>query len=529
MPQGKNKKSSDRNKPKATGSIKEKKPAAGRSLKTGRERLEHLLALSPAVLYTRTASRDFHATFISSNVIEHLGYESIQFTEDPEFWPRHIHPDDCLEVFSGLSDLFEQGHHVLHYRFLHKDGSYRWIQDELRLMKNEKGNPVEIAGSWSDITTPYLARQELERHRFNLEELVKERTAELEELNKTLEKNIIDKKLTEEALHASEEQFRRTFDLSPVGAVMVGPDFRFTRCNEAFCRFLGYSEEELMGRKFIEVTHPDDRLIARSELNEILAGARESARFQKRYLRKDGTTVWGEITIRGVPDLEGRPLFFLPIIDDITERKRNEELISRTLSEKEVLLKEIHHRIKNNLQMVSSLLALQAAKFDDPLLQEAFRESRSRIKSIALVHEKLYQSLNITQINFRDYLHDLVNDIFLAFGQPGITFTIDCCNFYPSVDKAIPLALIINELVSNALKHAFPMRKEGSIGIELAQGENKRIILKVRDNGTGFPEGIDFENTSSLGLQLVVLFVQQLNGTLELARDNGAVFVVEIE
>jgi two-component sensor histidine kinase/putative methionine-R-sulfoxide reductase with GAF domain len=213
---------------------------------------------------------------------------------------------------------------------------------------------------------------------------------------------------------------------------------------------------------------------------------------------------------------------------DITQRKRVEEQIKTSLQEKEVLLKEIHHRVKNNLQVISSLLHLQANYVKDAQAIDMLRESRDRVRSMALVHEKLYRSKDLARVDLAEYTRNLASHLFRSYETTGrrVQMNIDVGDVDLGIDAAIPCGLIVNELVSNALKHAFPAGRGGEvyIGLALADGQ---YTLVVRDNGTGFPPGLDFSNTDSLGLQLVGMFVRQLNGAIEMAEAEGTTFRIQ--
>jgi two-component sensor histidine kinase len=204
------------------------------------------------------------------------------------------------------------------------------------------------------------------------------------------------------------------------------------------------------------------------------------------------------------------------VILDITEHKKAEAALMQM---EEIRKKEIHHRIKNNLQVISTLLYLESGNFNDEKVIEAFKESQHRVKSMALVHEKLYQSEDMISVDFADYIQNLANYLFGAYsvGDKDISLKLDVDNVFLGMDTAVPLGIIINELVSNALKHAFSDRESGEICICLKKEEKgNHFLLTVRDNGRGFPEEIDFRETESLGLQLVINLVDQIEGSIEL-------------
>jgi two-component sensor histidine kinase/putative methionine-R-sulfoxide reductase with GAF domain len=209
------------------------------------------------------------------------------------------------------------------------------------------------------------------------------------------------------------------------------------------------------------------------------------------------------------------------------EREVHAQRLEASLQEKEVLLKEVHHRVKNNLQIISSLLSLQSKYITDERELDVFRESRDRVKSMSLAHERLYQSPDLAQIDFAEYIRDLVAHSFRSYRDRSalITLRIDADDVSPGLDTAIPCGLIINELVSNALKHAFPDNRTGEIRIGL-HSENDQTILTVSDNGVGFPADLDFRDTDSLGLQLVTTLVEQLEGSIELDNREGTAFKI---
>jgi two-component sensor histidine kinase/putative methionine-R-sulfoxide reductase with GAF domain len=217
------------------------------------------------------------------------------------------------------------------------------------------------------------------------------------------------------------------------------------------------------------------------------------------------------------------------IAAQLDERKRAEKKITQSLKEKEILLREIHHRVKNNMQVISSLLKLQSHRVKDKEALEIFRSSQTRIRAMALIHEKLYQSQDFTRVNFRDYLTSISRYLYQSYEtQPGaIQLTINIEDLTLDITTAIPCGLIINELLSNSLKHAFPDGREGEITISLHSPEKDTFELTVSDNGTGIPEEIDIKTTDSLGLYLVkILTKDQLKGEITLDRSKGTTLII---
>ena len=211
---------------------------------------------------------------------------------------------------------------------------------------------------------------------------------------------------------------------------------------------------------------------------------------------------------------------------EIDERKRAEEQAKNSLKEKDILLREIHHRVKNNMQIISSLLNLQSQYVKDKESLEMFRESRNRILSMAFVHEKLYQSEDLTKIDFDGYIRSIAQHLLRTCSiDPGaVKLNINCSDVLLSVDVAVPCGLIINELISNAFKHAFPEGRKGEITIDFRPDADNRLALVVSDTGIGLPEDIDISGAKTLGLQLIKDLADQLKGTLEIERDGGTAF-----
>ncbi len=219
-------------------------------------------------------------------------------------------------------------------------------------------------------------------------------------------------------------------------------------------------------------------------------------------------------------------------VKERAKRKRAEEQLKESLKEKEILLREIHHRVKNNMQIISSLLMLQEELSKDEKVNEMLKDSQNRIMSMALIHEKLYRSENLSKINLKEYIDDLVDGLFQSYGtgEDKVTLNINVENVLFGIDSAIPCGLIINELISNSLKHAFPEGKNGEIKIFFRSTDENMIELLVGDNGVGIPKDLDFSKTESLGLHLVTMLVEnQLHGEITLNRDKGTEFQIKFK
>ncbi|MBL4656069.1 MAG: PAS domain S-box protein, partial [Bacteroidia bacterium] len=261
----------------------------------------------------------------------------------------------------------------------------------------------------------------------------------------------------------------------------------------------------------------------------LLKGKYSRNAIEKKYIHKNGSIIYANLTATLVRNQNGDPDYFVSVTEDVTEKKKAEELLKRSLQEKEILLKEIHHRVKNNLQIISSILSLQSSYLNDKRTINILKESQDRIKSMAFIHESLYQTKDFSSINISEYIENLSKNLVYSFGTECsfVNLKLDTDNIDLSLDTAIPCGLIINELVSNSLKYAFPDNHKGEIKITLKQ-KNKRLILTIADNGVGLPSGLNFKKTESLGLQLVNTLVEQVNGDITKMNVKGTKFIITL-
>lgn len=218
----------------------------------------------------------------------------------------------------------------------------------------------------------------------------------------------------------------------------------------------------------------------------------------------------------------------LALKSEIAERKRAEAAVTDSLHEKETLLKEIHHRVKNNLQLISSLLQLQSGYIKDPAALQIFRDGQNRIRSMALIHEKLYQARSLAQIDFSEYVRSLTSLLIRTYHTSAQNVRLDL-HIQPvslNLETAIPFGLLLNELISNCLEHAFPDQRAGVIQVALAQTADGQVTLTVEDNGVGLPENFDWENNPSLGLRLIRILADQLHGQVMVHRQHGTAIIL---
>lgn len=483
---------------------------------------------------------------------------------------------------------------------------------------------------------------EMGAYRRELERLVAERTAALEESNRALQKEIVERRHMEADLRESEERFRVVFDRSPLGKTLTRPDGSFLAANQSFADIVGRSLEELYQVNFVELTHPDDLSLSFEAYRRLLSGETDLERFEKRYLRKDGELVWAEIQITAFRDGTGYTKFFITMVSDITERRKadaelrekeyllrmaveaapmilftvdtegifqlstgaglallglkpgevvgqshfeiykdlesanvnmrralggetvtfvNEALgvvwdiryaplfapdgsikgmvgtamditermraaeqIARTLAEKETLLRELYHRTKNNMGVIIALLGLQAERLGDPRLDEAFRTTQNRIMAMALVHQKLYEAGDLSNINLGAYIGDLVGHLMASYALDSseVEFAPELEDVYVTIDSAMPCGLVLNELVANSLKYGFVGGRSGRIAVSLARRDDGLVAMRVADDGAGFPEGFDPRRDGRMGMQTIFgLVEEQLGGTISFTRGEA--------
>ena len=331
------------------------------------------------------------------------------------------------------------------------------------------------------------------------------------------------------SLQESERKFRSLYEATS-DAVMLLDENEFFDCNPATLKIFGCSnKKEFYGKHPSEFSPPfqpngqDSASLATERMNAAMQTG--SCRFDWVHKRLDGSEFSAEVLLNAM-EINGQK-FLQAVVRDITDRKRDEEQIKASLAEKEVLLKEIHHRVKNNLQVISSLLKLQSRYIQDDRVIEMLKESQNRVRSMALVHEQLYQSKDLSDIDFAEYIQNLSHNLFQAYEihAEGIKLETNIAPCSLNIDTAVPCGLIINELVTNSLKYAFG-EIQGKIKIDFNLDNNRVCVLTVSDSGIGFPQDLDYRNSRTLGLRLVGSLVKQIRGTIELLETTGTSFQI---
>ncbi|MEQ8537274.1 MAG: PAS domain S-box protein [Coleofasciculus sp. D1-CHI-01] len=583
-------------------------------LRQHQQHLQYLLTSSPAVIFSTQPNPNYKLTYISENVANILGYVAQEFLNGANFWLNHIHPEDINLILQELPQRLKRGNYSFEYRFRHEDGTYRWLLDEGKLIRDETGQPIEVVGYFVDISDRKQAELALSRSRELKEAIFNESTdalflvdpetgltidcnqpavylfeaaredelinieghtlqkckftsAELDKINQMInqygiwskEVEYITKKgkqfwgnLAVKRIHIADtainlvrvtditdrKQTEKELKLQAVitrnmaeGICLVrATDGMIVYANPKFEQMFGYEIGELNNQPVTIVNYKDDEVDADQARQLITQKIMKNGEYtyQIHNVKKDGTPFWCQATTSRFehPDYG---TVMVAVQQDITVQKQTQDQLKASLQEKEVLLKEIHHRVKNNLQIVSSLLQMQSRRTKDKDVALVLQDSQNRIASIALVHEKLYRSENLAQIDFAQYVPDLITHLFdsynISSSRVRISYQVE--EIALAIDTAIPCGLILNELVSNALKYAFPEHQKGEIKIKFQRNlENNSLTLLVQDNGVGIPKSFDIETTTSLGLTLVLGLVDQIDGTLDLNCDSGTEFTI---
>lgn len=426
---------------------------------------------------------------------------------------RAVDPDIGIVIVTGYSDISSQ------------DIARRIPPPDKLFYVQKPFHPQELIQFALALSTKWVAEKLLRESHAELEARVESRTAELAEANAILKREIVERERVEEALRASEAKFRGFVETSPDLVFRLTKTGRIDYVSPRVEDLYGYQPEHLIGRH-LKLTTPDEEMPRALEaLKTILAG-KPLKGFEINQKDKAGRIV--PMEINAVPVYRGEEIVGLQgIMRDITERREAEEQIRASLRAKETLLREIHHRVKNNLQVINSLLRLQSRQIKDKRYADSLGESQDRIRSMALIHEALYESKDVASVDFRDYIRHLSMQLFRSHGTSTarIALDVDAESLLLGIDFAIPCGLIINELVSNCLKHAFPGDRRGEIKISFHAVDENEIALTVSDNGIGIPEDVDFRKTRSLGLHLVTMLAEdQLRGQIELDRASGTEF-----
>lgn len=455
------------------------------ALREAEARFRALVEQMPAITYTAALDDTSSALYISPQ-ISMLGFSPEEWVSDPERFVRQVHPDDVDRVLAEVKEMRATGKPLQsEYRIFTRDRKMLWVSDQANLIYDHAGKPVCSQGIMFDITQ---------------------------------------RKEVEEALYDSVQRMRLIADNLPALIAYIDKDQLYQFANRQFEEW--YATPDIAGKHLSAIAGEQQYLAIADYVQMALSGTPITFDYARTY--PDGRRRFVEISYIPHITADGDVSGFFTLVQDLTERMEAEEQIKASLEEKVVLLKEIHHRVKNNLQVVSSLLYLQAEQITDPHVRAILQDSQNRVKSMALIHEKLYQAKDQVRVDVAEYIRNLTSYLFRSYTEQagGVRLVVRADDIHLGIDTAMPCGLIINELFSNALKHAFPAGRSGEINVELRRDDDGAYTLSVRDNGVGLPHEIDLYKTTSLGLQLVHTLVHQIDGRLELHRNGGTEFCI---
>jgi len=427
---------------------------------------------------------------LDDNLRELFGLRPDQNISTIEQFYSLIHPDDRASVVAAFDRTREEGVHLsTEFRVQRSDGGQRWLMDQGDVLLDEYGEPDRMSGACMDITQ----RRE-----------------------------------AEDALRESEERFRLFVNgVRDYALFQMDPDGRIVSWNSGAERVLGFSESDVVGQPSSVLFIPEDiaRGEPRREIETALANGRSED--ERWHIRKGGARFWSSGVVSPLHDATGRLRGFAKVMRDDTERRQASEQLRNSLEQKEALLKEIHHRVKNNLQVITSLLMLQSDAVDDETTRTMFEEAVNRVRTIGDIHELLYRSPDLARVDFGLYLRRLAHNLISFYGLDphGTRVIVDTTCEALELASAIPCALIVNELLTNALKHAFPGGRHGEVRLSL-HCESGQCVLRVFDDGVGLSSETAVEDTVSLGLKLVSVLARQLNGSFRLESGEGTRCVI---
>ncbi len=325
-----------------------------------------------------------------------------------------------------------------------------------------------------------------------------------------------------EVIKHNKNKFEATFDQAPVGIAHHHPDEKWMKINQTLCNILGYKKEELLTMNFEDFIHPEDLPIGRELDRELLEKKRTTYKIEKRYRRKDGSYIHGLVRKSAVFDENDEDVYLVVMLEDITEQKNAEEALRKTLNEKNVLLSEIHHRVRNNLALISALFDLQSMYTDDERISAILHESQMRVKCLAMVHESYAGTEETAHIDFGEYLNQLVDYVHNTFkkgnGKIHLEKKIPSSNL--NINQAVPAGLLCNELLLNMYLNSFQEIGNPEINVHLEENDEE-LLLSVSENGIKKREDYSLDPPNSLGMLIIKTLSSQLQGNVVLLEENG--------
>ena len=461
---------------------------AEKKIKQSEERFREMAELLPQIVFE--VDNNLNITFINNYGIRLTKYSKIEFKRGLNV--SVFFPPKELNLMKNRLKIIQSGNRLpaKEYQLIKKDGSSIPVLVSSSLIIQD-GKQIGLRGVAVDIT---------------------------------------EQKLTEGAFRKSKERLSMAMEAANDGMWDLNLVTDETYFDPRYYTMLGYDPYEFPCslKEFERHIHPDDLDNTNKLIQETIKGKSKRLCMEYRFKAKNNKYIWilarGKIVKR---DKDGKPLRMVGTHTDITLRKEAEERIEASLKEKDTLVKEIHHRVKNNMQIILSLLNLQSSQIKDKTALNLLKNNRDRIKSMALIHERLYKSKNLSKIDFSEYVKTFAQHLLSSYVHKNqVSLKINIRDIFLDIDKSIPCGLLINELVSNALKYAFRYGEKGIIKINIKLNKKDKIKLIIEDDGNRFPTNIDIKKTRTLGLRLVDKLVEQLDGSLKLERNGKTKFTI---
>ncbi len=436
-------------------------------------------------------SLDEDGCFIEVNPawLRTLGYKKEEVIG--KWFGDFLHPDWKPHFEKNFPEFKKRGYvHDVQFKIRHKDGHYLDISFEGRIGYTLDGKFKETYCVFQDIT---------------------------------------ERKRTAEALKESKALLQTLVDTSPDLIWIKDSNGVYLTCNIRVESLFGKTASEICGKTDYDFVDKELADFFRQKDKEAIAAGKPTMNEEEIVFADEGHREILETIKTPLYDSQGHLIGVLGFARDITARKQMEEQLKKSLKEKEILIKEIYHRVKNNLAVVSGLLNIQAANIKDKKVKAAFQATRDRIFSLSAVHSQLYHSENYSYVDYKEYIKKLVSNVFYSSQMSGhVKLHLDLADISLPIDKAIPCGLLLNEIVTNALKHAFPENRKGNLRIIAHSLEDKKCEIIVKDDGIGIPESFNIEKTKTLGLKLIDLMAKQIEGTLEIESKKGTEFRIRL-
>jgi PAS domain S-box-containing protein len=477
--------------------------AAHEAMRRERLRLRTLIDAMPDYIFVKDAQSRFVTT--NSAHLRAIGAGSLEEVvgkTDLELFPRELadrYYKDERRIINSGEPLIDREERVIEH-----SGAEKFLLTTKIPLRDEQGHVSGLVGISRDITGRKRAEEALSRS------------------NRELRDTLLQ-------LEQSRDMLQLIIESIPVRVFWKDKQLRYLGCNTLFARDAGFSHpRDLLGKDDFAMGWRGEAEIYRGDDRRVIESRQPKMNIIEPQTTPKGAKVWLRTSKVPLQVPNGDVIGVLGVYEDITERKKDEEKLRAALEERGVMLQEIHHRVKNNMQIISSLLRLQSRYAKDDKVQEVLNESQNRIRSIALIHEKLYQSHDFSRIDFSDYLTRMITHLFAIYEVDSrrIKYQVDAKNVQLDIRQAIPCGLIINELITNALKHAFPGGREGEVVVRMRMSDGNGYELAVKDNGVGLPKGFDLRQKESLGFQIVSDLVKQIEGSIEIRRDAGTEIII---